>query len=82
MMLDTNTNFALTPEILLEEIENIVKRRRLNYFDALVYYCEKNNIDQENISNIIPESLKFKIAIVASELRMLKKKYRTKYLFA
>jgi len=60
---------------LMEEVERIVKGHRMNYFDALLYYCEKKNIDFDNINKLIPSSLKTKLEESAIEMKLLKKKF-------
>lgn len=65
----------LNSEILLYDIELIVKMYRVNYIDALVLYCEKKNYDVEIIAKIIPPSLKSKIEESAKELKLLKREY-------
>jgi len=40
--------------------------------DAVVLYCEENDIDTSTVSSLISKSLKEKIQVEASNLRMLK----------
>ena len=46
------------------EIEDIVKSKKISYMDAVVLYCEDNDIDTGTISSLINKSLKEKIAIL------------------
>ena len=54
------------------KIENIVKEKKISYMDAVVWYCEQNEIDTGTVSNLISKSLKEKIQLEATNLRMLK----------
>jgi hypothetical protein len=54
------------------KIENIVKEKRISYMEAVVWYCEQNDIDTGTVSSLISKSLKEKIQVEASNLRMLK----------
>ena len=66
---------GVTPDTLISEIESIVYRKRLNYIDATVYFCEINDLDIESVGKIIPSSLRSKIEDSARASRMLKKEY-------
>jgi len=55
-------------------IEGIVKEKRISYMDAIVDYCEKNDIDLGTVKSIINKSLKEKIKVEATDLKMLKEK--------
>lgn len=68
-------NFTLTVDRLLEDVEGIVARHRMNYIDAIVFYCDKNKFDIESLAMMIPASLRSKVEESARETRMLKKQY-------
>ena len=54
-------------------IENVVKEKRpISYMDAIVWYCEQNNIETETTSRLISKSLKEKIQVEAMNANMLK----------
>lgn len=53
------------------EIEKIVKEKRISYMDAVVWYCEQNDIDTGTVSSLVSKSLKEKIKVEAIDLRML-----------
>jgi hypothetical protein len=55
-------------------IEGIVKEKRVTYMDAVVDYCEKNDIDLTTVNPMINKSLKEKIKNEAVNLKMLKEK--------
>jgi len=54
------------------EIENIVKEKKISHMDAVLHYCEQNEIDPSTVSNLVSKSLKEKIKLEATNLRMLK----------
>ena len=53
-------------------IESIVKEKRISYMEAIVWYCEQNDIDTGTISSLVSKSLKEKIKLEATNLKMLK----------
>lgn len=62
-----------------EIIEKIVKNNSdLNYIDAIVYYCEENNIEIDSISKLVSKPLKEKIKRDATDLNFLKRTSRAK----
>jgi ribosomal silencing factor RsfS len=67
--------FGLTEEQLVQDIDDIVRRNRMNYIDAMVFYCEKNNFDVEALAKMIPSSLRSKVEESARKTKMLKKQY-------
>ena len=63
----------------LEEIEKfsssiyeIVSTTDYNYIEAVVHYCEKNNIELEVAATLIDQNLKSKIENLAVDLHYLK----------
>ena len=53
-------------------VENTVYDLKISYMDAVVWYCEQNEIDTGTVSNLISKSLKEKIKLEATNLKMLK----------
>ena len=56
------------------KIESIVKEKRISYMDAIIWYCETNDLDVGTLNSMINKSLKEKIKDEAINLRMLKEK--------
>jgi len=57
-----------------EEIEGIVKDNiDMKYVDAIVYFCEQNNLDIESIPKLISKPLKERLKAEAMELNLLKR---------
>jgi len=70
------------PSRFAQEIEKIVQTNtEMNYIDAIIYFCEKNNIDLESVAKLISKPLKEKIKYDAMELNFLKKTSRAKLMF-
>jgi|TARA_Y100000310_G_C20155115_1_gene566537 hypothetical protein len=67
------------PSRFTQEIENVVlDNPEMSYIDAVVFFCEKNNIDVESVSKLISKPLKEKIKGEAMELNFLKRTTRAK----
>ena len=58
-----------------KEIDKLVKEKNIEYFEAVLLYCEKNDIEVETIASVVKQNsaLKSKIQIEAENLKMLKK---------
>jgi hypothetical protein len=70
------------PSRFAQEIENLVQVNvEMNYIDAIVHFCEQNNIDLESVPKLISKPLKEKIKYEAMELNFLKKTSRAKLVF-
>jgi len=70
------------PSKIAQEIESLVQtNEEMNYIDAIVHFCEKNNIDVESVPKLISKPLKEKIKYEAMELNFLKKTSRAKLIF-
>lgn len=51
---------ALTTEKFIKDIENLVSKYKLDYMDAVVHYCEKNNVEIEAAATIIRNNIRIK----------------------
>jgi hypothetical protein len=70
------------PSRFAQEIEKLVQNNSdMNYIDAIVHFCEKNNIDIESVPKLLSKPLKEKIKYEAMELNFLKKTSRAKLVF-
>ena len=63
----------VSKEKFAEDIENLVLATKMNYIDAIVQYCEDNEIEIESVGKLISKPLKEKIKYVATELNYMKK---------
>ena len=54
-------------------IEDLVKKHKeLSYVDAIVKYCDENNIEIETTARLITKQLKEKIQHQSAQLNLLK----------
>jgi len=75
-------NKFFCPSRFAQEIEKIVQTNSdMNYIDAVIHFCEQNNIDVESVPKLISKPLKEKIKYEAMELNFLKKTSRAKLIF-
>ena len=63
--------FKKTPKIFSLEIEKLASEKRLTHLDAVLYYCDKNQVEDESVSKLITKALKDKIEANARELKLL-----------
>ena len=54
-------------------IEGIVKDKRISYLDAVLHYCEDNDIDTSSVGPLINKSLKEKIKAEAEKLNLVER---------
>ena len=67
------------PAKFAENIESLVlENKDMNYIDAIVFFCEQNNIDVESVPKLISKPLKEKIKYDAQQLNFMKKTSRAK----
>jgi len=75
-------NKFFCPSRFAQEIESLVQANTdMNYIDAIIHFCEKNNIDVESVPKLLSKPLKEKIRYEAMELNFLKKTSRAKLVF-
>ena len=54
-------------------IEGVVKDKRpITYMDAIIWYCEENQIEVESVGRLISKALKEKIQVEASKANLIK----------
>jgi hypothetical protein len=54
-------------------IEGVVKDKKpISYMDAILWYCEQNQIEVESVGRLISKSLKEKIQVEASKANLIK----------
>ncbi len=66
----------LSKDKFAEDIESLVLETKMSYIDAIVQYCELNNIEVETVNKLVSRPLKEKIRWEATELNYLKKTSR------
>jgi hypothetical protein len=62
----------------VKEIDKLVTSKNLNFFDAVMYYCETNNVEVETAASLVKQStiLKARLQIEAENLNLIKKSAR------
>ena len=68
----------ITSEKFCQEIEQIVLKEKINYIDAIVLFCENNNIEVDTISKLVTKPLKEKLKWDAIRLNFMKKTSKAK----
>ena len=68
----------LTPSKFSLEIEKIVVEERLNYIDAIVHYCEINELEVDSVTKLVSKPLKEKLKWDATRLNFMKRTSRAK----
>ena len=54
-------------------IEDVVKKHKgMSYVDAIVKYCDENNLEVESAGRLVTKSLKEKIQFQSQQLNLLK----------
>jgi len=51
---------TLTTEKFLREIELLVSKHRLEYMEAIVHYCEYNNVEIETVASLVRNNARIK----------------------
>ena len=75
-------NKFFCPSRFAQEIESLVQKNEdMSYIDAIIHFCETNNIDVESVPKLISKALKEKIKYEAMELNFLKKTSRARLVF-
>tara|TARA_B100000902_G_scaffold387568_1_gene431892 strand:- start:399 stop:653 length:255 start_codon:yes stop_codon:yes gene_type:complete len=64
-----------------QEVEKIAfQNSDMNYIDAVLHFCEVNEIEVESVPKLLSKPLKEKIKYEAQELNFIKKTSRAKLL--
>ena len=62
---------VMTPKKFAFKIEEIVSKGGITYMDAILDYCEKNQMEPDAVAPLISKPLKEKIEADARELNFL-----------
>lgn len=54
-------------------VETIASEEQVNYIDAILYFCDRNNIEIETVPKLISKPLKEKLKWDAEQLCFIKK---------
>ena len=77
-MLEKLEDKFMTTAKFSQEVEKIAYENSMNYIDAIVHYCETNEIEIESVSKLISKPLKEKLKYDAQKLNYIKKTSRAK----
>ena len=61
-----------------QDVEKVAFENNMNYIDAIVFYCEKNEIEIESVPKLISKPLKEKLKYDAQKLNFMKRTSRAK----
>ena len=62
-----------TPKTFSLEIEKVALDKNINHLDAVIWFCEKNQLEPDSVGRLITKGLKEKIEANARELNFLEK---------
>jgi len=63
----------LTKQKFTRMIEDTVATKELSYMDAIIWLCEKNNLEIEDVKKYISDPIKEKVEAEAAKLHFLPK---------
>lgn len=61
-----------------QDVEKVAFENKMNYIDAIIFYCEKNEIELESVPKLISKPLKEKLKYDAQKLNYMRKTSRAK----
>lgn len=61
-----------------QDVEKIASYNEMKYIDAILHYCDVNNIEVETVPKLITKPLKEKLKYDAQKLNFIKKTSRAK----
>jgi hypothetical protein len=64
-----------TTSDFIKEVEKLVREKNIEYFEAVLLYCERNNIEVETAATLVKQNaaLKAKIQMEAESINMVKR---------
>lgn len=67
--------YVVVKNNFVEEIENLCKSKNIEYIDAVIFWCQKNNLEVETAAYWIKKdpAMKSKIKAEAEDLNILKR---------
>ena len=69
----------MTAARLSQEVEKIVlNNKEMNYIDAVIHYCDINEIELETVPKLISKPLKEKLKYDAQKLNFIKRTTRAR----
>jgi hypothetical protein len=78
-MADNLEDKFMTAARFSQDVEKLVlNNSEMNYIDAVIHYCEINEIEIESVSKLVSKPLKEKLKYDAQKLNFMKKTSRAK----
>ena len=71
--MDSSENNFLSKKKFTKMIETLVKTKSLSYMDAVIYLCDENNMELEDVKKFISLNIKERIEAEAMNLNFLPK---------
>jgi len=62
-MSEIKVNSVVDVKQFLKEIELLVTEQKMEYIDAVVHYCDRNNMEIETAAQLIKQNQRFKAKI-------------------
>ena len=53
-------------------IIEIVETKEITYLDAIMDYCQKNNLEVESAAKLVNQKIKAQLRVEATELKLIK----------
>ena len=80
-MADNLEDKFMTAARFSQDVEKLVLNNSdMNYIDAVIHYCEVNEIEIDSVSKLVSKPLKEKLKYDAQKLNFMKKTSRAKLL--
>jgi len=67
------SNIIANPKKFMREIEIYVQRYEISYLEAIMQYCDDNDVEIESVPKLVGNPLKEKLEAEAIELNFLPK---------
>lgn len=67
----TPGELMLTKVKFTKMVEDTVISKRLSYMDSIIYLCEKNNLEIEDVKKFVSDPIKSKLEAEAMKLNFL-----------
>ena len=63
---------VLTTSKFSKIIIEIVETKEITYLDAIMDYCQKNNLEVESAAKLVNQKIKAQLKVEATELKLIK----------
>lgn len=63
MSAENEINTLINVQDFIEKIEQIVQEKKIEYLDAVMYYCDKTGLEVETAAELIKKNAKMKARV-------------------